>query len=287
MSKVKVLLLGQSGMLGYALHKLLHNSEGIDLISTARDDIKSSIMFDVNKNSVYELLKDIRPRYVINCLGYNFDNKTDNVLKIVKAININSIFPRFLANSASKLGIRLLQINTDGVFSGKSGNYYENSTRDARDVYGISKILGEVNNQLSLSLRCSIVGEQYNTSKQKYLAEWFKSQPFDGTIKGYKNFNWNGITTNSFSRIILGLVQNNSEITGSYHLIPRDTLTKYELLNLFKYRFDRSDINLVEAFLPKPIDRSLNTIHPQINDYLWKLGGYNSVPEISQLITSM
>jgi len=287
MSKTKVLLLGQSGMLGNALYETLNNSAEISLISTARSNFRSSIFFDANKGKIYELLNDIRPKYVINSLGYNFNNETDNVLKIIKAIKINSIFPRILANSAAKLGIRLFQINTDGVFSGKAGNYYENSFRDARDVYGISKILGETNNQSLLSLRCSIVGEQYNTSKRKYLAEWFKSQPFDRTIKGYNNFNWNGITVNSFSKIILGLVQNNSSITGSYHLIPRNIITKYELLNLFKYRFNRYDINIVEATLPKPVDRSLNTIYPEINNYLWELGGYNSVPEISQLITSM
>ena len=287
MSKIKVLLLGQSGMLGNALYETLNNSAEINLISTARSNTSASIFFDANNGKIYELLNDIRPKYVINSLGYNFNNETDNMLQIIKAIKINSIFPRVLANSAAKLGIRLFQINTDGVFSGKAGNYLENSFRDARDVYGISKILGEVNNQSLLSLRCSIVGEQYNASKRKYLAEWFKSQPFDKTIKGYNNLNWNGITVKSFSRIILGLVQNNSSITGSYHLIPRNVITKYELLNLFKYRFSRYDINIVEATLPKPVDRSLNTIYPEINNHLWRLGGYNSVPEISQLITSM
>jgi len=41
-------------------------------------------------------------------------------------------------------GARLIQISSDGVFSGMRGGYTEDDPPDAADVYGLSKLLGEV-----------------------------------------------------------------------------------------------------------------------------------------------
>ena len=44
----------------------------------------------------------------------------------------------------NKEDIRYIQIGTDCVFSGKDGGYVEDSFMDAEDLYGKSKIVGEI-----------------------------------------------------------------------------------------------------------------------------------------------
>ena len=45
-------------------------------------------------------------------------------------------------------------------FSGLKGRYLESDVTDAKDIYGVSKMLGEVDNFNTLTLRTSIIGQE-------------------------------------------------------------------------------------------------------------------------------
>ena len=78
--------------------------------------------------------------------------------------------------------IRFIQISTDCVFTGKKGNYSEKDKPDSLDLYGHSKILGEINEKNHLTLRTSTIGfEKYS---KRGLLEWFLSQKNE--CYGYK-----------------------------------------------------------------------------------------------------
>ena len=51
----------------------------------------------------------------------------------------------------------MIHVTTDCVFSGKDGNYNENSIHDETNDYGISKSLGELCD--TTIIRTSIIGE--------------------------------------------------------------------------------------------------------------------------------
>jgi dTDP-4-dehydrorhamnose reductase len=70
------------------------------------------------------LLDGIRPDIVINAMGIT--KHIDEVR--TKVIRVNSIFPHELAQISSKLGIRLIHISTDCVFTGKKGMYIESDS---------------------------------------------------------------------------------------------------------------------------------------------------------------
>ena len=69
---------------------------------------------------------------------------------------------------------KYIQIGTDCVFSGNTGNYVESSFQDAEDVYGKSKIGGEVVHNYKKVVRASIVGPEVGEGKS--LLYWFLSQ---------------------------------------------------------------------------------------------------------------
>ena len=65
----------------------------------------------------------------------------------------------------------IIQLSTDCVFSGKKGMYIEKDSPDADDIYGRSKIMGELNYKKALTLRKSTIG--FELENNHGLFEWW------------------------------------------------------------------------------------------------------------------
>ena len=59
------------------------------------------------------------------------------------SILLNSALPHFLNEWVASNNKRLIHLSTDCVFSGRKGNYLDNDIKDAYDLYGSTKSLGE------------------------------------------------------------------------------------------------------------------------------------------------
>ena len=82
------------------------------------------------------------------------------------------------------MNIKLFQLSTDCVFSGLKGNYTEKNKPDCKDLYGQSKLNGEIiDNKNVITIRKSTIGFEFK--KAHGLLELFFSQT--GEIYGYKN----------------------------------------------------------------------------------------------------
>ena len=81
---------------------------------------------------------------IINCLGLTNKLKNRKIDFIQKYILINALFPHQLYQICSRYNIRLIQLSSDCVFSGKKGFYNELDNPDPIDIYGQSKLLGEL-----------------------------------------------------------------------------------------------------------------------------------------------
>ena len=164
-----------------------------------------------------------KPDLVINCagavkqkIGKNFDEKN--------TFYINSIFPHELYKISSKIKSRLIHFSTDCVFDGKKGNYNEHFLPNSTDLYGLSKILGEVSYKNSLTLRTSIIGHELLTNLS--LIDWFLSQ--EKNIKGYSNAIFSGLPCCYVAEILIKYVFN-SNLKGLFHLSVQP-ISKFDLL---------------------------------------------------------
>lgn len=283
---MKVLLLGKYGMLGNAVYKSVSSLQGVELLCTTRLGDKEAIKFDAAKDSISRLIEFLRPDYVVNCIGINWNHEEKSIGNLYKTFKINSFFSRNLISVAERLNTHAIQILTDGVFSGKKGQYHEKSIRSDMTIYGQSKKLGETRSNNVLGLRCSIIGPQTNLN-QYYLLEWLKSQPQYSSIQGYENHLWNGITTQAFARIISGIIRNKSKIFGKYHLMSAGYVTKYELLTLLAKKFGRDDITINKSKFPRSIDRTLSTNYLEQHKWFWKIGGYVNIPSVGELVNEL
>ena len=162
-----------------------------------------------------------------------------------------SLFPRHLANICMIRKIRFINISSDGVFTGKKGNYFEYDLPDAEDKYGISKYLGEYYGDNIITLRTSIIGHELN-SKTGFL-EWFLSQ--QKNCSGYTRSIFSGFSSIALSKIIRDEVLTRPSLNGLFHLASKP-ISKYDLLKLIgkKYKVN-IQINPDEQII---IDRSLN-----------------------------
>ena len=78
---------------------------------------------------------------------------------------INSLLPHKLNRLCKLQNVRLIHISTDCVFDGERGMYLESDWPNARDLYGRTKLLGEVVSDNSITLRTSIIGHEIDQAK--------------------------------------------------------------------------------------------------------------------------
>jgi dTDP-4-dehydrorhamnose reductase len=261
-SPVKILVLGATGMLGNAVYRLFASSPGylvygsVRSIAAARRLPSTSIAqliggLDVeNLDSIVALLSKTRPDYVINCIGVVKQlAAADDVLA---AVPINSLFPHRLSRLCSLVGARLVHMSTDCVFAGTRGMYVESDHADAYDVYGRSKLLGELHDSHVVTLRTSIIGHELAGARS--LINWFLTQ--DGEVKGYTKAIFSGLPTVEVARVIRDYVISHPEINGIYHL-SADPISKFDLLKLVASVYGKNITIRPENQLV--IDRSLDS----------------------------
>ena len=259
---MRVLILGATGMLGHKLWQVCR--ERFDTWGTVRSTSRrfahtglfppGCVLSGVdafNFSSVIQALATVRPDVVINCIG---------VIKQIPAakdpittLTVNSLFPHRLAALCQAAGARLIHVSTDCVFSGRGGTYTEDDLPDAQDLYGRSKLLGEVNDAGCLTMRTSIIGRELSSSNG--LVEWFLSNR-GGHVRGYTNAIYTGFPTLTLAQVIADVLERHPDLSGLYH-VSSEPISKHDLLCLLRDAYQLSvDI---EPCPDVRIDRSLDS----------------------------
>jgi dTDP-4-dehydrorhamnose reductase len=249
-------------MLGNAMLRVLAADAGLDVVATARGH-GAGRLFEANLarlvvegvdvencDSLANLFADLSPAIVINCVGVV--KQLAQASDVLASVPINTLLPHRLSRLCEASDARLVHFSTDCVFSGKRGNYGESDRADATDVYGLSKLLGEVSGPNAITLRTSMVGRELTSSRS--LLDWFLSQR--GSVKGYRRAIFSGLPTVELARIVRDLVIPRPDLHGLYH-VSAEPISKFDLLQLFADAYQQ-DVEIVpdDGLV---IDRSLNS----------------------------
>jgi dTDP-4-dehydrorhamnose reductase len=286
-----VSILGSTGMLGYSVGQAFSGFNGTLIGSTKRVDTNpfsgESFFLDATLRELPEALHKLGSTdYVINCIGVIKPYiSEDSAPSRERALLINSVFPYALDALANDLGFRIIQIATDCVFSGAKGEYLETDLHDAIDTYGKTKSLGEVPSTNMMNIRVSIIGPEVGRSTS--LFEWVRHQPKNSEINGYSDHYWNGVTSKGFARICRGLVENDGFVAGTHHLLPSDSMTKFDLVTEIANKSGRKDIKITKGPSGNKVDRTLATTNESLNAQLWANAGYPTIPSISELVAEI
>ena len=272
--KQRVLVLGAKGMAGHVVAE--HLTECGYMVTTLARSSGCNFRLDVEDwAGLGTLMYAIKDSYdvIINCIGMLVESCEKNQ---DRAICVNSWFPKYLESRCTNYQTKIIHLSTDCVFSGSTGMYSEDSNPDGQGVYSQSKSLGEINNNKDLTFRMSIIGPELKKNGTG-LFHWFMNQK--GKISGFENAIWNGITTIELAKAIDSAIQ--QDLTGLYHLVPDEIISKYSLLNMIKLEFDRQiDIDL--SYLPNKIDKTLLNSR---SDFDFQVSGYQDmIAEMKQWI---
>ena len=264
---MKVLVIGASGMIGSTVMRVLSEPSEWQVFGTLRDESNKRFFSDSLakrlipnvdaelQDSVVQVFDQIRPDVVINCAGLT-KHKPQAEDPLI-SIPMNSLVPHRLAALSKLVGARFIHISTDCVFSGEKGGYLEDDFADARDVYGKSKALGEVDYPHAVTLRTSTIGHELQS--QYGLLDWFLAQ--NERCNGYTKAIFSGLPTVVFAQLIRDVVIPHQELSGLYHIAAKP-ISKFDLLKLIAKVYGKSiHIEPEEKLV---IDRSLNSTRFQL-----------------------
>jgi dTDP-4-dehydrorhamnose reductase len=235
---MRILVVGATGTLGHRL--CMEWGDRFDCFGTVRRPVAAPVadllaattlipgVTAEDPESLRPALEEAKPDAVVNCIGAV--KQAESGQQAIPAIRINSLFPHQLAALCRERSIRMLHVSTDCVFSGERGGYGEDDVPDATDVYGRSKLLGEVSGEGLLTLRTSLIGRELRGALG--LLEWLISNR-GGSVRGFSRAVFSGFTTIALATELAFLIEEHPGLDGIWHLAaePVDKLTLLTMLN--------------------------------------------------------
>ena len=120
-----------------------------------------------NKDQLTSIFKNHNIKTIINCAAYTQVDKAEDEPELAFKINKTSV--ELISQAAKAHGAKLIQISTDFVFDGDSGQAYsEGDAVNPCSVYGQSKFDGE---QVALE----VMGEDVTIIRTSWLYSRFKN----------------------------------------------------------------------------------------------------------------
>lgn len=247
---MRIVVLAGGGMLGHKMWQSLavHFKDIYVTIRKARNYYEKIGIFKNNQvidnldladfKKLSNVLDELHPDVIVNCAGVTIRSKEGK--NIIASININALLPHYLLAWCKKKGARVIHFSTVCVFDGATGGYREESLPNAQDLYGRTKILGDLFDEQAITLRSSFIGREIEGKAE--LLEWFLSQRSQ-QVKGYRQAIFTGVTTQVMADLTRDLIQKHPKLSGLFH-IGSEKLSKYELLLLMKEAF-RTNIDIV------------------------------------------
>jgi len=251
--KLKILVIGGNGMVGYNLVKFLIKNKH-DVSFTYNKNMISdsnSLPLDImDKHMTEKVISKLQPDIVINCAALTSVDLCETNHDLAEKLNIEGT--KNVVSTCLKNSSKLIQISTSYVFDGKQSLYSETDESLGATYYGITKMKGE---------------EIVKNSQLKYLI-LRTDQPYGWTEKWQK--------TNSVLRVINSLKINDElneiedwyntptyledfvsatnslilkESTGIFHVVGPDFINRYEWAKIVcdVFNLDKNKINPIQS----------------------------------------
>lgn len=256
---MRVLILGGNGMIGHRMWLAAHTDHETWVTIHGRlADQPWAPLFDPSRviecvtaedaSTIDEALRIARPDVVINAVGVVKQRR--EAADPGPTFAANSYLPHYVRLRCDAAGARLIHLSTDCVFSGTRGSYRETDPPDVTDVYGLSKVIGEVGAP-HLTIRKSAVGRSLYGADG--LLEWLLAQR--GEVKGFRNAIFTGLATQALAETVLAIVRDHQDLAGIWH-VAAEPISKFDLLRRLAQAYGL-EVSILPVDEPR-IDRSLD-----------------------------
>ena len=258
---MKILVLGHKGMLGRAVAQYFEG-QGHEVLTL-------SIRF--GEPGFTEAILALAPDYIVNGIGKIPQKKP---ISDTEYTSLNTDLPLLL----DTLGIRVVHPTTDCEFKGDTAPgtaYSRTAVRDADDVYGMSKATSSkwleeqgVNTKI---IRTSIIGHEEASALS--LLDWFLSQA--GSVRGYTNHFWNGITTLQWAKECERVIADWDNLPTLNQIGTATHYSKFEIVTLAKEVYQK-DIEITPFATEVAANKCLqsDTPVPELREQLVELKAF-------------
>ena len=131
----RILIVGAAGQLGLALQGSFKGRG--EVVAAGRESADLA-----DPDQICDLVRRVRPAVILNAAAYTAVDRAESEPE--RAMAINALAPRILADEALRSDALLVHYSTDYVFDGqKSGPWTEEDAPAPLNVYGASKLAGE------------------------------------------------------------------------------------------------------------------------------------------------
>lgn len=233
---MKILITGARGQLGKEFKEISKKINNLDFCFTDCDtlDISSKLETeDYLKKNVFD--------YCINCAAYTSVDNSEKYIENAELVNFHG--SKNLAIACKKNNTTLIHVSSDFVFDGKKNtSYIENDKTNPLNVYGESKLKGEIEiqniTQKYFIFRTAWLYSSFGNNFVKTMLQISKNRD---SIKVVEDQIGTPTYARDLAEIILIVIQSRSTKYGVYHYTNEGVASWYDFA---KAIFDYSDIDI-------------------------------------------
>ena len=256
---MRILITGSRGQVGQHLRQ--NFPEDWEMIAT------DSKTLDITQiDNIERMISGFQPDVLINTSGFTDVNSAEQNIEKAFAINANGC--KNLAVVAQKHHVRMIHLSTDYVFDGnKHAPYDENDAPNPLNVYGQSKLAGEVlalaHNENTLIIRTSAVfGEHGNNFVKSIHQQAQNNQPIEVVADQVCNPTY----AMDLANAIITLVRDYPEMRGLFHFVGNTSLTWFDFAQRILKAMQKDTSILqkttsTDTTIKRPTYSVLNSIH--------------------------
>ena len=280
----KICVVGASGLVGLNLIKKIH---GFDIIGTYNKtpvNLENIQLFqlDVTKLENCEQILKFHPDFIINATAISDVDYCEKFKD--RAYSVNVLGTKNLVKIAKKLECKLIQISTDGIFSGKNESYIEDDLANPVNYYGQTKLDSEnevktLNDYLICRTNLlygyvseNTLNERSNYSKPTNFVLWVLSELKKTNHIQIVNDQFSNPTlVDNLSKIIEFSLKKN--LVGTFHTTDMSCISRFEFAKKIALKFGYSESLISEIsseelnqFAPRPTKTCLDCSKIQKNN---------------------
>lgn len=243
----RVMVTGASGLMGINL--ALRASENDHVVGVTYSQSLQDAPFEViradltNELEIDKTIEQAKPDLVFNCAAMaNLDACEKNP---AIAERLNTMLPARLAEWCHHAQIPFIHFSTDAIFDGAKGNYREEDTPNPLSVYAKLKVAAEqvVLERCSKALVVRVNFYGFSVSGSRSLAEFFLYNLAAGlSVNGFTDVFFCPLLIQDLVDVLLKMVE--KELTGIYHLVSPQSLSKYDFGVAIAHKFGLNE-NLI------------------------------------------
>jgi dTDP-4-dehydrorhamnose reductase len=278
---MKVLVLGSDGLLGSRLLAELKPNRNLEAVGTSRHN-SSDYFFEFTVRNLINLLRTVKPDYIINCIAVTSSNSG-----WLKSIRVNSLLPITLALLSKFFSFQVIHFSTNAVFSGQGKINSESSLIFPKSKYAFTKAMGDISFFGSLIIRTSFVGDHSSSTNSMDLVSRLKREKSGSIYKIEEDYYWNGVTVDVILALIRAFMVEGRRLNGVFHFFSVESLLRHQVVEMILEKVNKSNVK-VSCVSPVFFKNfALSTEKKENHLWLWNLAGFKKVPTFRELLMDM